>query len=90
MKTNFSVGTAIESIPSLNVSVRGQKSPALRQEKRKSPMTSALDPTEINRVKVYPVKCLKCKLTVMARTVDKVCPVCGTILAKKQTSKGAF
>ncbi len=90
MKTNFSVGTAIESIPSLNVSVQGQKSPDSRQEKRKRPMTSNIDPTEINRVRVYPVKCLKCKLTIMARAVDEVCPVCGTVLEKKQTSKRSF
>jgi rRNA maturation endonuclease Nob1 len=42
-------------------------------------MTS-LDPDEIKRVKVHPVKCSKCKLTVMVKLDDKVCPACGTAL----------
>ena len=43
-----------------------------------------MDPREIKRVKVYPVKCAKCKLTVMARAVDKVCPVCGATLPREE------
>jgi len=36
-----------------------------------------LDPREIKRVKVYPVKCPKCKLTAVVKATVKVCPVCG-------------
>lgn len=43
-----------------------------------------MDPREIKRVKVYQVKCLKCDLTVMARAVDKVCPVCAGPLPKRK------
>jgi rRNA maturation endonuclease Nob1 len=38
---------------------------------------SSLDPREIKRVKVYPVKCPKCKLTAVVKATVKVCPVCG-------------
>jgi len=40
------------------------------------------DPPEIKRVKVHPVKCPKCKVTVMVKASDKVCPVCGSELPK--------
>jgi rRNA maturation endonuclease Nob1 len=42
-----------------------------------------MDPREIKRVKVYPVKCPKCELTPVVRAVDKVCPVCGDSLPKR-------
>ena len=45
-------------------------------------MNSIPDPDEIKRVKVHPVKCPKCKLTVMTRPDDKVCPVCDGALPK--------
>jgi len=41
----------------------------------RSLMTS-LDPDEIKRVKVHPVKCPKCKLTVMVKPSEKKCPKC--------------
>jgi rRNA maturation endonuclease Nob1 len=44
-------------------------------------MTS-LDPNEIKRVKVHPVKCSRCKLTVMVQLDDVVCPVCGGALLR--------
>jgi len=37
---------------------------------------------EIERVKVHPVKYPRCKLTVMVKLSDKVCPVCGSSLSK--------
>jgi len=46
-------------------------------------MTS-LDPKEIKRVKVHPVKCPRCKLTVMVRPEDEVCPVCESSLTIPQ------
>ena len=41
-----------------------------------------LDPAEIKRVKLHPVKCSKCKLTEMVKPDDKVCPVCGSSLPR--------
>ncbi len=41
-----------------------------------------LDPDEIKRVKLHPVKCSKCKLTEMVKPDDKVCPVCGSSLPR--------
>ncbi len=46
-------------------------------------MTS-LDPDDIKRVKLHTVKCPKCKLTVMVKPDDKVCPVCGSSLPKPE------
>jgi rRNA maturation endonuclease Nob1 len=46
-------------------------------------LMTSFDPDEIKRVRVTPIKCPKCKLTVMARPEDKVCPVCGGLLSKK-------
>jgi len=37
--------------------------------------SSTLYPHEINRVKVYPVKCPRYKLAPMARAVGEACPV---------------
>jgi ribosomal protein S27AE len=39
-------------------------------------MTS-LDPDEIKRVKVHPVKCPRCNLTIFAKLGDGVRSVCG-------------
>ena len=44
-------------------------------------MTS-LDPDEIKRVKLHPVKCAKCKANLLIRATEKVCPVCGGSLPK--------
>ena len=38
-------------------------------------MTS-LDPEEIKRVKIHPVECPKCKLTVEVKPSEKKCPKC--------------
>jgi rRNA maturation endonuclease Nob1 len=46
-------------------------------------MTS-LDPDEIKRVKVHPIKCSNCKLTVMVKPTEKVCPVCGDLLPARK------
>jgi uncharacterized Zn finger protein (UPF0148 family) len=35
-----------------------------------------LDPDEIKRVKLYPLKCSKCKANLMIRPTKKVCPIC--------------
>jgi rRNA maturation endonuclease Nob1 len=45
-------------------------------------MDEALDPDEIKRVKVHPVKCPKCKFTIIVNLIEGVCPVCGSALAK--------
>jgi len=47
----------------------------------RSPMTSQ-DPDKIKGVKVHPVKCPRCKLTVMVKASEKVCPVCGSSLLR--------
>jgi rRNA maturation endonuclease Nob1 len=41
-----------------------------------------LDPDEIKRVKLHPVKCSKCKANRMIKPTEKVCPVCGSSLSK--------
>jgi len=41
-----------------------------------------LDPDAIKRVKLYPVKCSKCKVNLMIRPTEKLCPVCGGSLPK--------
>jgi rRNA maturation endonuclease Nob1 len=46
-------------------------------------MTS-FDPDEIKRVKLYLVKCSKCKLTVRVKLDDKVCPACEGSLPKPE------
>jgi rRNA maturation endonuclease Nob1 len=40
-------------------------------------LMTSLDPDEIKRVKLHPVKCSKCKADLMIRPSEKVCPVCG-------------
>ena len=45
-------------------------------------MTS-LDPDEIKRVKLHTVKCPKCKADLMIKATEKVCPVCGGLLASQ-------
>ncbi len=44
-------------------------------------MTS-LDPAEIERAKLQPVECSKCKANLMVRSTEKMCPVCGGSLPK--------
>jgi len=39
---------------------------------------------EIKRVKLYPHKCPKCKADLMIRPTEKVCPVCGGLLASQR------
>jgi len=74
----FFVGTATGDTYYLPVSDNYSKNfPTLR-----NPVTS-LDPTEIQRVKVHPVKCPRCKLTAMVKPSEKVCPVCGQQLQKR-------
>ena len=46
-------------------------------------MTS-FDPAEVKRVKLHPVKCPKCKLTVRVKLDDKVCPACEGSLPKPE------
>jgi rRNA maturation endonuclease Nob1 len=46
-------------------------------------MTS-FDPNEIKRIKGHPVKCPRCKLTVLVKPGDEVCPVCGSKLPKPE------
>ena len=46
-------------------------------------MTS-LDLAEIEQVKLYLVKCSKCKLTIMIGPDDRVCPVCKSSLPKSE------
>jgi uncharacterized protein YunC (DUF1805 family) len=45
-------------------------------------MTS-LDPVEIERAKLHSVKCSMCKVNLMIRPTEKVCPVCGGLLASQ-------
>jgi rRNA maturation endonuclease Nob1 len=45
-------------------------------------MSNTLEPEEIKRVKLHPVKCSKCKADLMIRPTEKVCPVCGGSLPK--------
>jgi len=45
-----------------------------------------LDPDEIKRVKLHPVKCSKCKANLMIRPTEKVCPVCGGSLPAPKNS----
>ena len=47
----------------------------------KSLMTS-LDPVEIERAKLHSVKCPICKINLIVRPTEKVCPVCGNELPK--------
>ncbi len=44
-------------------------------------MTS-LETVEIERAKLHPVKCSKCKVSLMIRPTEKVCPVCGGLLPR--------
>ena len=77
--TIYSVGTATEDTRSLNVlDYQNKNLPTQR-----NPVTS-LEPEEIKRVKVQPVKRPRCKLTVMVNTGEKVCPVCGSSLDEPQ------
>jgi rRNA maturation endonuclease Nob1 len=48
-------------------------------------MTS-LKPAEIERAKLHPVKCFMCKVNLLIRPTEKVCPVCGTALPAQERS----
>jgi Zn finger protein HypA/HybF involved in hydrogenase expression len=39
-----------------------------------------LEAVEIERAKLHPVKCSKCKVNLMIRPTEKECPVCGSEL----------
>jgi predicted RNA-binding Zn-ribbon protein involved in translation (DUF1610 family) len=41
---------------------------------------TGLEAVEIERAKLNPVKCSKCKVSLMVRATEKVCPVCGDLL----------
>jgi rRNA maturation endonuclease Nob1 len=73
--TIFSVGTATRDTHYLPVS-NHQRAVFLNLRN----LMTSLDPDEIKRVKLHPVKCPKCKLTVMVKPTEKVCPVCGSSL----------
>ena len=47
-------------------------------------MVNSIDPPEIKRVKVHPVKCSKCKANLMIKPTEKECPVCGNALSKPE------
>jgi rRNA maturation endonuclease Nob1 len=47
-------------------------------------LMTSLDLDEIKRVKLHPVKCPKCKLTVRVKLDDKVCPACEGSLPKPE------
>jgi rRNA maturation endonuclease Nob1 len=70
--TIFSVGTATRDTHYLPVS-NHERVTVLNL---RSLMTS-LDPDDIKRVKVHPVKCSQCKANLLIRPTEKVCPVCG-------------
>jgi hypothetical protein len=76
-KSSFA-GTATVTIRSLNISI----DPKTSTGKRKNQMSNTLEPDEIKRAKVHPVKCHKCKANLMIRPTDRGCPVCGRKLAK--------
>ena len=48
-------------------------------------MTS-LETVEIERAKLHSVKCSKCKVNLMIKPTEKVCPVCGTALPAQERS----
>jgi hypothetical protein len=72
-----SVGTATGGILYL---------PVLDHQKENFPTlrgtVTSLDPNDIKRVKVYPVKCSRCKANLLIRATEKVCPACGGLLSK--------
>ena len=43
-----------------------------------------MNPDEIKRVKLHSVKCPKCKINLMIRPTEKVCPVCRGMLEKNK------
>jgi hypothetical protein len=75
----FSVGTATRDIHSLPVS--DHKSKTFLNLRN---LMTSLDPDEINRVKLHPVKCPKCKADLMIKSTEKVCPVCRIVLPKPE------
>ena len=51
-------------------------------------MDETLDPDEIKRVKLHAVKCFMCKVNLMIRPTEKVCPVCGGALPTQKKPGG--
>jgi rRNA maturation endonuclease Nob1 len=43
----------------------------------------SLETVEIERAKLHPVKCSTCKVNLMIKPTEKVCPVCGGLLASQ-------
>jgi rRNA maturation endonuclease Nob1 len=77
--TIFSVGTATRDTHYLPVS-NHKRATFLNLRN----LMTSLDPDEIKRVKLHPVKCPKCKLTVRVKLDDKVCPACEGSLPKPE------
>ena len=73
------VGTATRDTHSLPVSDHQSKTFLNLRN-----MMTSLDPDEIKRVKLHPVKCPKCKADLMIKPTEKVCPVCGSSLPKPE------
>jgi rRNA maturation endonuclease Nob1 len=46
-------------------------------------MTS-LEAVEIERAKLHSIKCSMCKVNLMIRPTEKVCPVCGSQLPNRK------
>ena len=44
-------------------------------------LMTSLDPAEIERAKLNAIKCSLCKVSLMIRPSEKVCPVCGGSLS---------
>jgi rRNA maturation endonuclease Nob1 len=70
--TIFSVGTATRDTHYLLVS-NHQRAVLLNLRN----LMTSLETAEIERVKLHPLKCSKCKVSFMVRPTEKVCPVCG-------------
>jgi uncharacterized Zn finger protein (UPF0148 family) len=76
MNTSFA-GTATRDTHSLPVSDHQSKTFLTLRN-----LMTSLDPAEIKRVKLHPVKCPKCKADLMIKPTEKVCPVCGYSLKR--------
>jgi rRNA maturation endonuclease Nob1 len=77
--TRFFAGTATRDIHYLPVS--DQQSKTFLNLRN---LMTSLDPDEIKRVKLHPVKCPRCKANLMIKPTEKVCPVCGSSLPKPE------
>jgi len=77
--TIFSVGTATRD--TLYLPVSDHLSETFLNLRN---LLTSLDPDEIKRVKVRPVKCPKCKANLMIKPTEKVCPVCGDLMPARK------